>query len=185
MSKIEIIDIGRKMYEQQYIVAHDGNISYFDGETVFITPTNVSKGFLREDEIVEMNLDGSVLNNATPSSECKMHLAVYRNNKKARAVVHTHPLFATTFACMGFPLESDLLAEAKFQLGDLPLAKYQNPGTTEAAESVVPFCNAYNGCLLEKHGLITWGSSLNDAWFKTEIAEFLAKITYNIRRFGK
>lgn len=179
----DIIDTGNKMYAKNYIVAHDGNISFFNGNIVFITPANISKGFMREDQMVEMTLDGAVLNGNIPSSECKMHLAVYRNNKNVRAVVHSHPLYATTFACMGTPLKSEILAEAKFQLGDLPLAKYEIPGTEEAAQSVVPYCSDYNGVLLEKHGLITWGKDLNDAFFKTEIAEFLAKITYNIGGF--
>lgn len=178
----DIIDIGKRMYEQGYIVAHDGNISVFEDNIIYITPTNVSKGFMNEDQIVKMTLDGSVLNNTTPSSECKMHLAVYRANKNVRAVVHSHPLFATTFACMGKSLRSDILAEAKFQLGDIPLAGYEIPGTDEAAESVIPYCNDYSGVLLEKHGLITWGKNLTDAYFKTEIAEFLAKITYNMGR---
>ncbi len=172
------------MYEKGYIVAHDGNISVLQGDTVYITPADLSKGFMYEDQIVEMTLDGEILNAARPSSEYKLHLAVYRNNKDVHAVVHTHPLFATTFACMGLPLKSDILAEAKYQLGDVPLAPYAEPGTADAAESVVPFCGRFNGVLLEKHGLVTWGANLIEAYFRTEIAEFLAKITFNIHQYG-
>ncbi|PKM62383.1 MAG: class II aldolase family protein [Firmicutes bacterium HGW-Firmicutes-21] len=182
MTAKDIVDIGRRMYDKGHIVAHDGNLSVFHGNTVYITPANISKGFMHEDQIVEMTLDGNVLNAAVPSTEYKMHLAIYRNNRKARAIVHSHPIYATTYACMGMPLKSELLAEAKFQLGDIPLVKYQVPGTDEAAESCIPYCNDYNGLLLEKHGLVTWGVNLTDAYFKTEIAEFLARITYNIGR---
>ncbi|HAN21962.1 MAG: hypothetical protein A2Y15_05705 [Clostridiales bacterium GWF2_36_10] len=180
MTAKDIIEIGKRMYDKNYIVAHDGNISVLADNIVYITPTNISKGFMTEDQIVEMTLDGQVLNSAIPSSEYKMHLAVYNNNKNVHAVVHSHPLYATTFACMGKPLKSDILAEAMYQLGDIPIAKYEVPGSEEAAESVIPYCNDYNGILLEKHGLITWGFNLLDAYYKTEIAEFLAKITYNI-----
>jgi L-fuculose-phosphate aldolase len=178
----DIVEIGKRMYEKGYIIAHDGNISVFRGNTVYITPANVSKGLMFEDQIVEMTLDGEILNAAKPSSEYKMHLEIYRNNKDIHAVVHTHPLYATTFACMGLPLKSEILAEAKYQLGDILLAPFAEPGTTEAAESVVPFCKTYNGVLLEKHGLVTWGANLTEAYFRTEIAEFLAKITYNMDR---
>ena len=180
----DIIDIGKRMYDKGYAVAHDGNISVYIEEKgiIYITPANVSKGFMLEEQIVKMTLDGEALCGKKPSSEYKMHLAVYRNNKNARAVVHSHPPFATAFACIGKPLYSELLAEAKLQLGDIPLAKYEVPGTDEAAESIVPYCNNYNGVLLEKHGLITWGKDLTDAFFKNEIAEFLASITYKIGR---
>lgn len=183
MTAKDIVEIGKRMYDKGYIVAHDGNISFLQGDTVYITPADVSKGFMREDQIVEMTLDGEILNAAKPSSEYKLHLAVYRNNKNVHAVVHTHPLYATTFACMGRALKSELLAEAKFQLGDIPLAPYAEPGSAEAAESVVPYCNQYNGVLLEKHGLVTWGTDLTEAYFRTEIAEFLAKITFNIDQY--
>ena len=185
MTAKDIVDIGKRMYDKGHIIAHDGNISVFAGDIVYITPANISKGFMYEDHIVEMTLDGKVLNAAKPSTEYKMHLAIYKNNKKARAIVHSHPLYATTFACMGQPLDSSLLAEAELQLGDVPLVKYQMPGTDEAALSVVPYCNDYNGVLLERHGLVTWGSNLTDAYFKTEIAEFLAKISYNLGRLRK
>lgn len=185
MNTKNIIDIGKRMYDKGYVVAHDGNISILKENIVFITPTNVSKGFMQEEKIVQMTLGGNILNNATPSSEYKMHLAVYNNNKNVRAVVHSHPTYATAFACMGKPLESEILAEAKYQLGDIPLAKFEVPGTDEAAESVIPYCNDFSGVLLEKHGLITWGENLTDAYFKTEIAEFLAKIIYKTERFGK
>ncbi|HBR30618.1 MAG TPA: hypothetical protein DD733_00895, partial [Clostridiales bacterium] len=124
MTKADIIEIGKRIYEKNYTAAHDGNISFYDGKTVFITPSGVSKGFMSEDGISELTIDGRVLNGAVPSSEYKMHLAVYKNNPSVHAVVHTHPVYATTFACMGKPLKSEVLAEAVFQLGDIPLAEY-------------------------------------------------------------
>lgn len=178
-----IVETGKRMYEKGYIVSHDGNISVLFENMVYITPANVSKGFMSEDQIVKMTLNGRILNGLKPSSEYKLHLAVYRNNKDVRAVVHTHPLYATAFACMGLPLKSEALAEAKYQLGDIPLAPFAEPGTVEAAESVVPFCSRYNGALLEKHGLVTWGATLTEAYFRTEMAEFLAKITYHIHTY--
>lgn len=181
----EIVDIAKRMYEKNYIVAHDGNISLLSNDNiVYITPTGLSKGFIDENQIAKIKLDGTVLENL-PSSEYKMHLAVYKNNKNVRAVVHSHPIYATVFACMGISLDSDILAEAKFQLGDIPIAKYAPPGTDAAASSIIPYCKQYNGVLLEKHGLVTWGSSLTEAYFRTEIAEFLAKVLYKSRRYNK
>lgn len=179
----EIVETGKRMYEKGYIVSHDGNISVLLEDTVYITPANVSKGFMTEDQIVKMTPDGRVLNGLKPSSEYKLHLAVYRSNRNAKAVVHTHAFYATAFACMGLPLKSEKLAEAKYQLGDIPVAPFAEPGTEEVAESVAPFLGQYNGVLLEKHGLVTWGGNLTEAYFRTEMAEFLAKITYHIHTY--
>ena len=99
-AKRAILDVGRRMYDKGFVAANDGNISCKVGpRTLWTTPTGVSKGFMTQDMLVKMNLDGKVLmGKMKPSSEVKMHLRVYEENPGLKAVVHAHPPVATSFA---------------------------------------------------------------------------------------
>ena len=92
-AKQAILEVGRRMYMKNFVAANDGNISCKVSEdTIWCTPTGVSKGYMTDDMLVLMDLDGNVLKgNLKPSSEVKMHLRVYKENPKMNAVVHAHP----------------------------------------------------------------------------------------------
>ena len=101
----EICEIGRRMYSRRMVAANDGNISVrLSEEEILCTPTGVSKGFMKPEQLCKINLSGNVLEMAEgfgPSSEVKMHLRVYQKRPDIKAVVHAHPIFATSFAVMG------------------------------------------------------------------------------------
>lgn len=104
-----LVDIGRRMYEKNYVAANDGNLSCrISPDEIMTTPTGVSKGYMTEDDMVRMRLDGKVLARGSrgPSSEVKMHLRIYRENPSAMAVCHAHPPVSTAFAIAGLPLDA-------------------------------------------------------------------------------
>lgn len=183
--KSDIVAAGRRLYERGLVASNDGNISVREGESVWATPTNVSKGAMTEDMLVRLDLDGNVLEGRLkPSSEIKMHLAIYRANPDLRAVVHAHPPAGTAFASAGLPLDSAILQETVVQLGVVPLAPYALPGTQELAESCAPLCREYNAALLEYHGATTWGESLTQALHRMESVEYYAQILMKLRLMG-
>lgn len=175
----EICEIGRRMYDRGFVAANDGNISIKTAENIiFCTPTGVSKGYLRPDMIVKLNLEGALLSdNARPSSEVKMHLRVYQENPTVKAVCHAHPVVATAYAIAGIPLDKPLCPEAIVTLGIVPLAPYAKPGTQEVPDSIAPYCQAYNAVLLANHGALTWGKNLTEAYYRMESLEHYAKLT--------
>lgn len=177
-AKKAIIDIGRRMYERGFVAANDGNISCRVGpNTIWATPTGVSKGFMTQDMLVKMNLDGKVLmGRLKPSSEIKMHLRVYKENPKVQAVTHAHPPMATCFAIAGQPLDAPILTEALLSLGTIPVAKYATPSTEEVPDSIAPYVNQYNGVLLANHGALTWGKDIYQAYYRMESIEYYANI---------
>ena len=152
--KRDILEIGRRMYAKNFVAANDGNISAkVSDNTIWCTPTGVSKGYMTEDMLVLMDLDGNVLKGGMkPSSEVKMHLRVYKENPAVQAVVHAHPPAATSYAIAGMPLNRAILTEAVMGIGEIPLAPYAMPGTEEVPDSIAPFVNTHNGCLLANHG---------------------------------
>ena len=150
-----ILEIGRRMFARQYVAANDGNISVRTApDRIWVTPTGVSKGYMTEDMLLCVDLEGRVLEGtATPCSEMKMHLRVYRENPEVGGVVHAHPPAATSFAIARVPMDMALLTETVFNLGVVPVAPYAIPGTQEVPESIAPFCRTHNAVLLVEEGL--------------------------------
>ncbi len=178
----EIVEIGRRMFERGYVSANDGNISIrIDENRVLITPAGVSKGYMTPEMLALVTLDGEMISGEKkPSSEMMMHLRVYRENPDAGAVVHAHPIAATSFAVAHIPLDLALMTESVLGLGVIPLADYATTGTQGVADSIAPFCNDYNGALLANHGAISWGSDLIQAYYRMESIECCATIMQNL-----
>jgi L-fuculose-phosphate aldolase len=177
-AKEMICEIGRRVYNRNYVAANDGNISVKVGpDEIWTTPTGVSKGYMTPDMMVKMDLSGQVLSgNMKPSSEVKMHLRVYNENPEVNAVVHAHPPVATSFAIAGIPLDKPVLPEAIVLLGTVPVAPYALPGTQEVPDSIAPYCKTHNAVLLANHGALTWGRDLMEAYFRMESLEHYATI---------
>lgn len=175
-----IIDIGKRMVDRGYVVANDGNLSVRLGpDRVLATPTGVSKGRMHKDMLSVLDLDGNVIEEGTErvSSEVRMHLRVYRENPLISAVVHAHPVTATSFAAAGIALDQSILTESVTAVGSIPVARFAVPGTDDVGDAIAPFCNAYNGVLLANHGVVAWANDLETAFFRLEWIEMLAKST--------
>ncbi len=120
--KLDIVRIGKMMYDRRFIVAGDGNISIrLDEQTLLATPTTLCKGLLTPDQIVKMDFEGNVSDGEyRPSSEIKMHIAAYQTRPDVQAVVHAHPPISTGFAVAGIPLDQLSLAEMVVNFGAIP-----------------------------------------------------------------
>ncbi len=182
----DILEVGRRMYARGFANANDGNISARVGENeVIATPSGVSKGFMTEEMLVRTDLDGNrIAGKMKPSSELKMHLAIYKNNPEVGGIVHSHPPIATSFASAGIPLDTAYLQETAVLLGVIPVAPYAMPGSQALADSVVPFCRDYNGVLLEHHGATAWAADVIHAFYRLESIEYNAQIAMNLRMMG-
>ena len=105
--KEEIVRYFRRLYEQGTINLFEGNISARVGDVVLMTPSQQNKETLLPEMIVEMDMEGNVKGNGLPpSSEYRMHLALYRLRPDLGAVVHTHSAFASAFALAGKPIRN-------------------------------------------------------------------------------
>lgn len=176
--KQEICEVGHKLYNHGFVAANDGNISVKIGENEFYcTPTGVSKGDLTPDMIIKVDRDGNKLEGTlNPSSEIKMHMRVYRERPDVNAVVHAHPPIATAFTVAGIPLNQYILPEAVLTIGDAPTCAYGTPSTMEIPDSLAPYIQDHDAFLLQNHGALTVGCTLNKALFVMEEVEFNAKI---------
>jgi len=114
-----------------------------------------------------------------------MHLALYRCRPDIGAVVHAHPPLATALTVAGYRLEPPLLPEAVVALGEVPTIPYQMPTTWQFANDVgAAMCQA-EAALLENHGSVAVGATLQAAFNKMEIVERAAQILYLAKLLGR
>ena len=186
--KKEICDIGRRIYDRGMVAANDGNISVKLNDNEFLcTPTGVSKGFMTPDFICKVDKEGKVIQanpGFKPSSEIKMHMRVYKERPDVNAVVHAHPMYATSFAIAGIPLTQPIMPEAVIALGCVPIAKYGRPSTEEIPDAVSEHVQYFDAVLLENHGALTYANTLLNAYYKMESTEFYAQLLYQSKMLG-
>lgn len=175
----EILEAGRRLRDRFFVAANDGNISARLGADRFlITPTGVNKGDLSPDMLLTVDSMGNVVGGALkPSSEMKMHLAVYRQRPEVEAIVHAHPPTATGFATSRIRLDQDvILPEVVFGLGRVGFSEYGTPTTEEVPKSVAKEIADCDALLLANHGALTVGASVLQAYFRMETLEMYARI---------
>jgi len=184
--KKDIVEIGRRVYARGYVASNDGNISVrVDQNRVLITPTGVSKGYMKVEDIILVDMDGKVLSGSKkPSSEVFMHLRMYRERPDVNGVCHAHPVHATGFAVAGIPLDQCVLPEVVVSLGSIPLIAYGTPGTAEFFEPVLPYVKNHDAFLLANHGALTIGKNVFNAYHKMETLEHFAYIAFVAMQVG-
>jgi L-fuculose-phosphate aldolase len=180
-----IIDACRRMNALGINQGTSGNISVRHGAGLLITPTSVPYDLMKPEQIVFMDMDGSFAPGHRPSSEWRFHLDILRARPEANAVVHTHPTYCTILAIMGreIPPVHYMIAAAG---GDtIRCAPYATFGTAELSEHAVRALEGRLACLLDHHGMIAIGPSLDRAlWLAVEV-ETLARQYHGCLQIGE
>jgi len=170
------------------MTSNDGNISVrMDDGLILITPSGISKGRLRTEDLLVVDLDGSIIFAMTdrrPSSETPMHLEVYTQREDVRAVIHAHPIFATTLTVSGMEFPVDVLPEVLLTLGNVPVTAYATPSSQEDADAIRPFVKDHNALLLCQHGSLTYGKNLDEALIHLERIEHVSEIYWRAKMLG-
>ena len=179
-------ELGRRMYDKNLVSATDGNISVvLDKDRYLITPSGVSKGFMQPDDIIIANAAGEkVSGSGKVSSEFFTHLACYEERPEIRAVVHAHPPKAVGCTLAGVALTDYLLPEVVFAIGGIPVADYATPGTIEGAGVTRVLIRECDALMLDRHGVVTVGLDLLDAYYKMEKIEHAAESIVTAHALG-
>ena len=171
--KNDICDIGRRLWERDYVDGNGGNISVRVAQNlVLCTPTMVSKGFLKPTDMCLVDLDGNQKAGVKKrTSEILMHLEMMKAQPKAISCVHAHPPHATAFAVARIQPPTCMIPEMEILVGEAPIADYSTPGSVEMGKSVAALVKQHNTILMANHGVVTWGTGLEDAYWKMEIVD--------------
>jgi L-fuculose-phosphate aldolase len=182
----EMCEVGRRVYAKGFAAANDGNISYrLSEDRVLCTPTRVSKGFMKPDDLCIVDMEGKqVSGKRKRSSEILLHLAVMKARPDVKSCVHCHPPHATAFAVAHEPIPKCTMPEFEVFLGEVAITPYETPGTQAFADTVVPYIKDTDVIILANHGTITAGSDLIDAYFKTEIIDAYCRILLLAKQLG-
>jgi L-fuculose-phosphate aldolase len=185
-TQIEMIEIGKLLYQKNYIAGTEGNMSIrISEDRILTTKSGVCKGNLCSEDLVLVNHAGETVDgNDQPSTEFKMHLEVYKNRPETKAIIHAHPTFAISLSLAGLNFEKQYLPESVIMLGKVPVAKYARPSTSQVPKSIKPFLEKTDIIILDRHGSLTFGPTLKEAFYKTEILEKTAKIIWLSSRVG-
>ena len=171
--KEEIIRVGRKLWERQYVDGNAGNITYrITDDYVICTPTMCSKGDLTLEDFSLVDMEGRQVAGERPrSSEVLLHLEIFKAVPEARACVHCHPPHATAYAITGSLPPRCVTPEHEVCVGAVALTPYETPGTKAFAETVVPYARKHNTILLANHGVICWADTVTHAEWLVEIVD--------------
>lgn len=171
--KHEIVRVGKKLWDRGYVDGNGGNISARIGdEYVLCTPTLLSKADLTEDDLCLIDLTGKQrIGYRAQTSETQLHLEIYRNNPRARAIVHCHPPHATAYAIAGVTPPLSYVPEYEVIVGPVALAPYETPGSKAFAQSVLPFIQQHSTILLENHGVVSWADTVTHAEWCVEVLD--------------
>jgi len=185
-ARAALVSCGRRLDALGFAPATDGNVSTRVGpHALLVTPAGCEKGGLSPEELLLVDLEGTVVEGAgRPSTETPMHLFCYRRRGDVGGVVHAHPPVATAFAAAGVPLNAPVMPEIVLTVGAIPLVPYATPGTEELARALEPWVDDHDAFLLASHGVLTLGRDVREALHRMERVEHLAKVTLAARLLG-
>ena len=185
--KLQICDIGRRLWQRAYVDGNGGNIGILVGDDlVLCTPTLVSKGFMKPEDLCLVDLEGNQLyGGKNRTSEILLHLEIMKRQPRAVATVHCHPPYSTGFAVAG--VEPPTCMIPKFEVfSSVAIAPYRTPGTPEMGKLVADLVEKHNTILMANHGVVTWShNGVEDAYFKMEILEAYCRTVLVASQLGK
>lgn len=181
----EIIRIGKLMHQKNFVAAADGNLSVrLESDRLLVTPSGFSKGFLNVEQLLIVNLDGDKVGanqgparDLEPSSEIRLHLECYQQRSDVKAVIHAHPPYAIACTLAGLSLAKCTLPEVVYDLGTIPTAPYATPASPEGPQMIRALIPQYDAIMLDRHGSVTVGRDLWQAYMRLERVEHSAQVT--------
>ena len=184
--KNEICHICSMLAFKGLVSGKDGNVSIrVEDDEMLITPSGVCKAFLKPEMILHQRFDGSVIEGSLRSTkEAGMHSRLYELQPDTKAIIHTHPAAATAYAVCGMTFPQNVLLEVPTLLGTIAVADYAPAGSKELIKEVEK-CADSKIILLQNHGVIVCGGSLEDAFAKMDATDNTAKTLLYAKLLGQ
>lgn len=177
----ELTRVSHLLYQRGYNVSIDGNVSYrLDDGTLLITPTGAHLGFMRPEDFVVANPDGSLLRgDRRPTSEYRLHVELHRTRPDCRCVVHAHAPNAIAASLAGIDLR-----ETYITVAPVPTTEYARISSEQSPAVLRPFMSEYNWAILPRHGVVAWAPTIWEAFLRVEGLEHYAKVLMAARACG-
>lgn len=175
-----IVRWGRSLFERGLTAGSSGNISVRTANGFIATPTNSCLGFLEAGKLSVLDGDGKHVSGGVATKELPLHFAFYRNRPEAKAVVHLHSTYATALSCLSDIDPADAVPPITpyvvMRVGKVPVVAYTRPGSADVAPLIDAVAPIHAAVLLQNHGPVVSGPSLDNAVFAIEELEEAAKL---------
>jgi len=185
--KEQMCEMGRRLWQRAYVDGNGGNMTIRVGDDIALcTPTLVSKGFMKPEDMCLVDLEGKQLAGTKKrTSEILMHLQILKRQPRAVATVHCHPPHATAYAVAGVEPPTCMIPEIEVFIGKVTIAPYRTPGTPEMGKLVADLVDQHNTVLMGNHGAVSWSpENIEDAYFKMEILEAYCRTVWVASQLG-
>ncbi len=183
-----VVRVARALHRAGFVAGTAGNVSVrLPGDFVLVTRTGLPKARLTRRDLVVVDLGGRVVRARAgfgPTSETPMHLEVYRRRPDVHAVVHAHPVHAVALSLVGDDLAECILPEAVATLGRIALTEYSPPSSPENAVAIADAIQWHDAIVLRRHGSLTVGRTLDEAYERLEVLEHTARVLAVARTLG-
>jgi L-ribulose-5-phosphate 4-epimerase len=186
--RMEVVKGAKSIFVKGLVEAGEGNVSIRNGrkEELFITPSFNQYESLKKEEIVHLNFEGTPLSaGKLPSTEAKMHIAIYKSRPKVQSVIHTHSPFATTLSIVRKSIPVIMEEMYIFLGGSVDVSEFGEAHTLEIGDVALKALDIKNAALLANHGVIVCGKSIDHTVKFAELVEKLAKMYWGALQIGK
>jgi L-fuculose-phosphate aldolase len=184
--RLRIVEAARRLSAMGLNPGRSGNLSARVEGGYLITPSGTPYDTMHPDDLVFLDAEGTYGGGQRqPSTEWRLHRAMYAHRPDAGAVVHTHSPFATTLACLGRGIPP-FHYEVAFAGGrDIRCAPYATFGTQELSDHARAALEGRRACLLANHGAVALGNTVEDAVGLAEKVEALARLYWQALQIGE
>jgi len=182
-----VVNYSKKLLTANLVRGSGGNISMSNREKTLmaVTPSGVAYDLLEAEDVVVLDMEGNQIEaDLSPTSEIAFHLALQKLRPEIHAVVHTHSVYATAIACLGWELPP-IHYLIGFAGQKVPLAPYTTYGTQELSDNICSVIGESNAVLMANHGLVCVGTDLDLAFTTAEMVEFVAHLYLLTKSVGK
>lgn len=186
--RMEVVKGAKAIFSKGLVESGEGNVSIrnIKKDEFFITPSFNQYDSLTVDDIVHMNLDEETINaKKLPSTEVKLHIAIYKSRPKVQSVIHTHSTYATILSILWKSVPIIMEEQVVFLGGSIDIAPFGKAHTEEIGDVALQALGIKNAALLANHGVIVCGKSVDHAIKFAELVEKLAKIYWGALQLGE
>lgn len=184
-----LVESGKKMLHSGLTVETWGNISIRDTETgkIYLTPSAMHYDLITEDDIIVCDAGGNIIEgHRKPTVEKDLHILVLQKRTDVNAVIHTHSMYATAFACLGETIPMFLEEGAQVFGETCKTAEYALPGTEALAQNCLEALGDKGMCcLLKSHGTLCLGADMDSAFRVAKVVEVSAQMYQLIQSMGR
>ncbi|MBO0714706.1 MAG: class II aldolase/adducin family protein [Acidimicrobiales bacterium] len=181
-----VLAVAKELYGKGLVEGTSGNVSarLADG-TVCVTPSSLPYEEMNLEDLVVLSADGDLVRgHRSATSEKDLHLACYRAFPEVGGVIHSHPVYASMFACARTPIPACIEESIMYVGGEVAVCDYAMTGTPGLGESAVQHLADASAALLANHGMVSIGRDPQDALHVALVVERTAQIAFGARVLG-